>query len=123
MLTNLMNEALKSRGVSVREAARQMSVAHTTIIRVLRGKNIDLPTLHVVCTWLGVNPAEVLGANHEGGVASKIALLVESSPELGRVLAEAVRQWEDGQLTDEDIREIIAYANYRIGASNAKDES
>ena len=124
MLTSLLASALKSKGLSAREAAKQIGVAHTTVTRILKGKQVDLPTVELVSKWLGVNVSDILGVNRSDSIAAKIALLVESSPALGGVLAEAVSQWEAGQLDEEDIREIIAYANYRIGAKrNAKDKA
>ncbi len=119
MLAKLLGNRVRERGISVREASRQIGVAHTTIIRIMNGKPADIDTLEAVCKWMGVKVSDVLEVNTTGSVASKIALLVERIPALGTTLTQAVAAVEAGDISDEDLREIVQYAMYKIGTGNA----
>lgn len=45
----------------MRETAGEIGISHATLSRVERGYVPDLETFRKICTWLEVDPAEVLG--------------------------------------------------------------
>ena len=119
MLAKLLGNRIRERGISVRAAGREIGVAHTTIIRIIDGKPADIDTLEAVCKWMGVKVSDVLEINTTGSIASKIALLVERIPALGVTLTRAVAAVEAGELSGEDLREIVPYAAYKISTGSA----
>jgi DNA-binding Xre family transcriptional regulator len=72
-------------GGSVRAAARDIAIAHTTLFRVRDGQSYDLDTLIKVCEWLGVNPCEVLDEKvigRPGKVAMSFSIALSKYPAL-----------------------------------------
>ncbi len=120
MLQNLMADALRSKGISGRAAAREIGVSHTTVVRILAGKPIDFDTLELVCKWLGISVSDVIQSDTSDNISARIAILVQKVPGMGELLADAVVKMDAGELSEEDVREIIAYATYRIGVGSAK---
>lgn len=113
----LLKDGLRSRGVSTRSAARQMGIAHTTLLRIENGKPADVGTLLKICAWLGVKPASVLNADGMGQdvLAAQIAVILEMDPKLARVFSEAMARIISGAMKPETLRDLVAYANYRLG--------
>src|SRR6266478_1817824 len=46
--------------LGIREAAGKIGVSPATLVRIEAGRIPDLETFQKVCSWLGVNPAEIL---------------------------------------------------------------
>jgi DNA-binding XRE family transcriptional regulator len=101
-------------------------VAHTTVKRTLEGHPVDLPTLITFANWIGVSPASILNA--EGNklapdtVAAKIAAIVEAVPELKEVFIKALDRVDSNQMTIDALRELVAYATYRLSLMERKNE-
>nr|MBN1228913.1 helix-turn-helix transcriptional regulator [Anaerolineae bacterium] len=112
--------------LSARKTAQEIGVAHTTITRILNNENIDLQTYQQVCTWLGVNPADLL---HQEGkldevseVAARMTALLELSPSLKQVFEEVIAKYQDGTVSMDTVKDIMAYAAYRLGLDEADTE-
>lgn len=116
MIVELIKDKMQKEGLSARAAAKQANVAHTTILRAIEGRNLDLPSLNKICTWLGVSVAFALS---EGGakdevIASKMNMLISREPKLKSLFAEIISEVEAGTLSTDDVEDIVAYAGYRI---------
>ncbi len=48
----------------IREVAAEIRISPATLSRVERGKLPDLDTFSKLCSWLKIDPAEVLGVEH-----------------------------------------------------------
>ena|SRR5712692_5334670 len=46
--------------LGIREAAGKIGISPATLVRIEAGRIPDLETFQKVCSWLGVNPAEIL---------------------------------------------------------------
>lgn len=57
-LGSLLRERRAGRGV--REVATEIGISPATLSRVEAGKLPDLLTFRKLCTWLGIDPAEIL---------------------------------------------------------------
>jgi transcriptional regulator with XRE-family HTH domain len=44
----------------VREASREIGISPATLTRIEAGRLPDIATFKLVCTWLKINPAEIL---------------------------------------------------------------
>ena len=71
----LRERMLKDR-LSSRAAGKAAGVAHTTIMRILDGKDVSVDTLEKVCAFLEIDPGDVIGP---GGV-SEIQLILSQEP-------------------------------------------
>src|ERR1700683_2852796 len=76
-LGNLLRERRGGRGV--RDVATEIGVSPATLSRVESGKLPDLLTFRKLCTWLRVDPAEILEISDETNSAR------DSSPEAAAV--------------------------------------
>lgn len=113
----LLKDGLRSRGMSTRSAARQMGIAHTTLLRIENGRPADVSTLVKICAWLGIKPASVLNADGMGQdiLAAQIAAVLESDPRLTAVFSEAMARIISGKMQPNTLRDLAAYAAYRLG--------
>lgn len=116
MIKILLEEKIKTLGVSYREAARQIGFSHTTLNRILDGGDYDLTTLIQICNWLNVNPATLLGTMtwNPDQLASQIAVFLQGSPEIARVVQKAVDRVITGGMSPDTLRDLAAYAAYKI---------
>ena len=55
----LLRERRGSRGV--RDVASEIGISAATLVRVEAGRLPDILTFKKICTWLKINPAEILG--------------------------------------------------------------
>jgi len=121
MLQTILKTEIQTRGVSVREAARQIRVAHTTLLRVLQGDQIDLETLTKICNWLGVSPAIVLNFEYSnaGSLADELKVFLANNPELEAALSQAIRMVENLHIKRSILDDLLAYITFRISISNS----
>ena len=75
-LGTLIKERRASRGL--REVAREIGISAATLSRVEAGKQPDLDSFKKICTWLEVDPGELLGHKGPGRLAT-IGATFESS--------------------------------------------
>lgn len=122
MLVQLMKDKLQNERLSLRAAARQIGVSHTTIARVLNGEQVDMDTLVELANWLGVPPSTLL--NTQGDVdetlSDKIASVLETEPRLKEVFEEAINRIERGEASPQLLSDIISYAKYKLDMESAK---
>ena len=116
MLKELIKNEMKKQDLSNRELAEKLGVSHTTIIRAVKGIDIDLPTLERFATWLHVMPSTLLNSlsEEEDRLASKISLVVQRKPELANAFAQAIKAIEAGEVEPAIVEDIAAYAAYKI---------
>jgi len=117
LLVKMLDDKMRQRNLSLREAGKEIGVSHTTISRILQGQAADIDTLIDMCKWLGISPSEVLDSNVEGsrGLGSRIATILEANPKLALVFEEAIGRLEKGEITPQTIDDLIAYMSYRLG--------
>ena len=113
----LRERMLKDR-MSARRASREAGVAHTTIMRILDGKEVSVDTLEKVCEFLEINPGDVIGP---GGI-SEISSILSQEPELEAVFTLALKKLHDGEISQDTIREIIRYTSWRLELGGRTDE-
>jgi len=51
MLAHMLQDTMTKENLSVRKAAQEIGISHSTITRILNNDNIDLQTYQQVCTW------------------------------------------------------------------------
>jgi transcriptional regulator with XRE-family HTH domain len=116
LLSVLLEGERRKHGLSERQLAVEIDVAHTTVGRVLRGETVDLQTLTKIANWLGIKPSSLLDAEGIGAdaLAAELAALIETEPRLAEVFKEALSRVRKGNLDPGVVRDLIAYAAYRF---------
>jgi len=125
MLNEILKDELTKRGLSTREAAREIGVAHTTVARMLQGITVDIGTLQKTCDWLGIQLSTVLNVEDKSelGLTSKLSMILQKEPGLAGVFAEALDELENGHISADDLADIMGYAAYRINLGKQRKAS
>ena len=91
-LASLVRTKRRERGL--REVSKEIgTVSPSTISRVENGKVPDIDTFLILCDWLNVSPADLLGNDREREIEStpdRIAFLLQSDPNLDPAMANAL---------------------------------
>jgi transcriptional regulator with XRE-family HTH domain len=115
MLGELLDERMKSMGISQREAGRQMGLSGTTIAAIIKNRPLEVHTAYIVCKWLGVPIEAAIGdLPTEEREWSQIVALLKTAPELADILRVAATEVVSGVLTPADFKDILEYAAYKI---------
>ncbi|PKN99557.1 MAG: hypothetical protein CVU42_07540 [Chloroflexi bacterium HGW-Chloroflexi-4] len=115
MIIMLLKEELKKKGLSARGAALEIGVAHTTIIRLLDGRPVDLETLRKVCSWLNVDVATILNSpdKDEKSLVDKFACILQKNPGLRELFNEYYAKMEHHEVSLLDLEEVLAFMVFR----------
>jgi len=115
MIRKLLMDEIKWRALSVRGAAREIGVAHTTIIRLLDDMPVDLETLRKVSSWLNIDMATILESpeRSEKALVEKFAIVLERNPGLYRLFEEYYEKMENYEIDLLDLEEILAFMIFR----------
>ena len=97
-LGNLLRERRGGRGV--RDVAKEIGVSPATLTRVEGGKVPDLDTFRKLCTWLKVDPSEILGMSSVAAPApaaivhlrADVLLSQDAAQDLGHLILAAQRE-------------------------------
>ena len=120
----LLKEELDKRHLSFRAAAREISVAHTTLIRIINGEPCDVPTLQKIAAWLGVAPSSLVDTMDQANteLSTAIAAVISAEPKLAIVFLEASKRLSKGEMTPQELRELVYYAAFRFGIGQEEEK-
>ena len=117
LISTLLAQKMRAEGLSTRDVASVTGVAHTTIMRVLKGRVVSVKTLQNIAQFLDVDPGMFVttpGEDPEDTFAKDLAAIIGREPQLLGVLKDAVAQVKAGELSADILREIMRYAAWRI---------
>lgn len=114
LMQSLLKKRLNDRGLSLREAAKEIGVTHTTLARILQGMPADVDTIVALSRWLDVRASTLIDMEGDDNLINKIAVLIEYEPGLESVFTRTVQLVESGKAPPELLREIVAFAAYRL---------
>ncbi len=106
--------------MSVREAAREIGISHSTLIAAREGsRKTDVETALAIAKWLGVPLSTLIvdadkEAQERRAVYQAIDMVLQAAPELEQVFLTAAKELEQGVLQLSDFRDIVEYATYKI---------
>jgi transcriptional regulator with XRE-family HTH domain len=122
----LVEKVLEREHLSVRAAEARFGVSHTTIHRLLNGESLDLKSIIKICEALGVKPATALNAeasDEDTSVVSVIAALIEAEPRLATLFADLAHDFQEGNVSSDDVLDIVSYAGYRLANAHKQQGS
>ena len=123
MLSQILKDELKQRDISAREAGRQSGVAHTTIIRILEGRNVDLETVKTIGKWLKIDVSNLLNSDNpdKKSIAPTIATFLDKNPRLKFAFMDVISQLQNGEIENHDLDDILAYITFRLDMFRKKN--
>jgi transcriptional regulator with XRE-family HTH domain len=69
-LGTMLKEKRKTR--NIREVAAEMGISSATLSRIENGKIPDLKTFSKICTWMKIDPSEILGCKYAIGLEKQL---------------------------------------------------
>jgi DNA-binding Xre family transcriptional regulator len=116
ILATLIKNEIASRGISHRAAAREAGISQTTIIKMAKGGPADIDTIVKVCAWLKVDPSDVIDGLKQGDdqLVKNLALLIRRQPKLAQVFTNLLGQFLAGDMTQEEVLDVVNYASYKL---------
>jgi len=127
MMTDLMQSLIRDKmqrnDLSMRSAAAQIGVSHTTLIRIINGEPYDVQTAEKIANWLNVPVSTLLDLHEPGedGLAKQISLVLRQEPALAKVFGEAMTRLAAGRISMETVRALAAYAAFQLGTSTKEE--
>lgn len=126
-LARLIQERMAANALSMRQAGREIGIAHTTLIRILNGEPYDVATAQKIADWLGVPLSTLLDtggtSEDKDTLAANIAAVLETEPRLARVFGDAMERVLNGEMSNETFRDLAAYAAFKIQLSEENDDT
>ena len=127
ILARLIEERMAAAGMSLRQASREIGIAHTTLKRILDGEPYDVATAQKIADWLGVPLSPLLDtrgtSQDKDTLAAKIAAVIETQPRLARVFGDAMDRVLKGEVSNEAFRDLAAYAAFKLELSEENDDN
>jgi transcriptional regulator with XRE-family HTH domain len=126
-LARLIEERMAAGGMSLRQAGREIGIAHTTLKRILDGEPYDVATAQKIADWLGVPLSTLLDtggtSEDKATLAAKIAAVIETEPRLARVFGDAMDRVLKGEVSNEAFRDLAAYAAFKFQLTGENDDN
>lgn len=122
MLQELVKQALHDRHKSVRQAASEIGIAHTTLNRIIDGQPFDLDTARKICDWLRVDLATILSitVNRSAEFIDRLTICMDFSPSFRNALEVLVSNFEKGKI---DATVLDQIANFMQFLMNGKRQN
>ena len=115
MFSKILTKEIQRRGITFREAAKEIGVSHTTLYQVKEGRSMDVETAIAICKWANL-PIETLVkvAGERERTLAAVDVLLRAAPDLEKAFLEAAQAVESGELSMDDFNEVITFAAYMI---------
>ena len=116
MLAQMISERMREKELSLRGAATQIGIAHTTLKRAVDGQSLDLDTVRLISDWLGVPVSDVVDLHDEtvDEFPRRFAVFVAQYPELKEVMDDALKAYSHGDIEASVVKDIANYIAFRL---------
>jgi transcriptional regulator with XRE-family HTH domain len=116
ILKNLVTSEIQRKNFSVRAAARDAGLSHTSMVRILNEDPVEFDTLITISKWLGVKPSTLIdGLSSDGDdLVTNLAVLIERERGLADVFKVLLEEYISGGITQEEISDVVSYATYKL---------
>jgi transcriptional regulator with XRE-family HTH domain len=119
----LLHEELARSGKSLRKAAAEIGISHTTLRRIIGGDTFDYSTAQKLAAWLEIPVSTLvdLGGSGTDALAAQIAAVLHQEPRLAEIFARAMEKVLAGQMSQDSVRELLAYAAFRLNTISGEE--
>ncbi len=115
MISQIVQDRITKERLSYRQAAKEIGVAHTTLVRIIEGRQIDLPTSQKLADWLGVSIASLIPTIQKQQEGLEIFdILLQMNPNLKETLEELLFRMPFSTLDPEDLNDILEYVIFKL---------
>jgi transcriptional regulator with XRE-family HTH domain len=120
-LSSLLRSRMDSDKLSLRDAAKEAGVSHSTIKRILDGSDFGIDALLSICKFLNVPVSKVLN-DDIGSLDSRVVMLLRRYPDLGAVFGEAVERISTGELDPSIMSDLASYMEFKIRRQESRSQ-
>ena len=114
-LADKLKKQMDLENLSLRAAAKQIGVSHSTIDRVIAGRTVEIDTLIKISNFLQTPVEDLLVESQETSTRiDRITQLFSVEPELADVLDKIAKALKSGHVDKKIISEISAFAAFRL---------
>lgn len=114
-LSELLKKKMKVDKMSLREAADEIGVSHSTVDRAIKGKTVEVDTLVKISEFVGVPVESVFDVRTDSDeVLEQIVMMTSMEPELMKIFAEIAEDVLTGKIDKSVLGEVAAFASYRL---------
>ncbi len=115
MFSKIITKEIQRRGITFREAAKEIGGSHTTLYQITEGRSMDIETAIAICKWANL-PIETLVnvAGERERTLAAVDVLLRAAPDLEKAFLDAAEAVERGELSMDDFNEVITFAAYMI---------
>jgi DNA-binding Xre family transcriptional regulator len=115
MLIEILTHKIQEKQLSLRGAAREIGIAHTTLQRFLAGKPYEMDTVLRICKFLDIAPETALNSlPNNSDRYNDLLLILQSEPYIAHALLTSIDDFHANRLTKEDLLEIIEFVAFKI---------
>jgi transcriptional regulator with XRE-family HTH domain len=113
-LGDLVRTKMERQHLSLRRAAHQIGMAHTTVDRIVKDESLDLSTIQKACDWLDIPIHTVLDVDYRDiEVLNNVVGFLAMNQELAVRIFELSTNIKSGNVSPLILGEIAAFISYR----------
>lgn len=114
-MPQLINDEISRKRLSYRQAAKEIGIAHTTLVRAAKGDPIDLSTVKKIALWLKVDLSTFLSVTQDTNTKVDIFnLLLQINPELETLLYDTLYRLSYEPLDNNDLLDILEFILFKL---------
>jgi transcriptional regulator with XRE-family HTH domain len=115
ILSKMLREKIKDKHLSLRDTGIEIGVSHTTVARIIEGKEIDMVTVEKIAKWMNVPIATLLNVDKPNEeLWNKLQVVFSQHPELYKIFNDFIDGVMNDEVASSILTEIVAYAEFRI---------
>lgn len=125
LLRSLVRDRLETNRMSIRAAAREIGIAHTTLVRVLDGKMVDYSTMAKINRWIRPpDNGHDLGVNStEQELANDLSAFLGNKPGLCQTFRSLITAYADGSIQHKDLLAIDLFIRFVLSEGKLPTEN
>jgi transcriptional regulator with XRE-family HTH domain len=121
MLPSRLQAKMREQGLSLRGAAEQIGIGHSTVQRALKGQPVDIDSLDAIARWIGVPLTSILDARlveQTEGFLADMQMLAGMDPEFKTIFEEMFARLVSENMDPRVLSDVVAYAKFRMSQEN-----
>lgn len=104
----------------MKSVAKRIRISPAALVDALKNKPVDSATVEAMCRWMKLPPLNVITSEVEPNLKD-FDKYMRQAPELIMVFREAARAAKEGEMTEDEFRELVKYTVSLIKEREAEE--